>query len=259
MGRFHRRNRGGRGRQLLFLSTVIQDTAVEVLENSDLANPIYGSGVDGTINLSGSSSGTSAITGSGSSYTMTRDIFCRNLTLGSSVHLNTNGYRVFVQSLLTMNSGSRLGFTTGFSTAGSIAQGGAIDTSVTHSLGGASATQTATDPTAGTGGVTYYQQPIQAVKGYSITATSTTPTFLRGGAGGTAGAGGGVVIVAARHMSAPGSTAYISAPGTAGSGGGGGGVVLIVSSSDSLPTGISAQVGGGTGCGVGTATYMQVS
>ena len=258
MGRFHRRNRGGRGKQLLFLSTVIQDAAVETLENSDLANPIYGSGVDGSINLDGSSSGTTAITGSGSSYTLTRDIFCRYLKLGKNVHLNTNGYRVFVQGTLTMDSGSRIGFTTGFSTAGSIAQGGGIDTSVTHSLGGDSATQTATAPTSGTGGTNFYKQPMQAVRGYSITATSTTPTFLRGGAGGTAGAGGGVVIVAARYISAVGSTCYISAPGTSGSGGGGGGTVMVISSASALTSPISTDVTGGTGCSSGTVIYMQV-
>lgn len=257
MGRFHRRNNRGRGKQLLFQTTIFQEEIVETLETADAPNPIYGSGVDGSITLSGSASGTAAITGSGSSYTMTRDIFCRNLTIGSSVHLNTNGYRLFVQGTLTLSSGSRVGFTTGNATAGSIMQGGAIDTSVTHSLGGASATETATDPTTAEGGTIYYKQALQAYRGYSITAGSTSPTFLRGGAGGTAGVGGGVVIVVARYITQRSGNSKIAAPGTAGSGGGGGGVVIVISSGSALPTSVGTEVIGGTGCGSGTAIYLQ--
>lgn len=257
MGRFHRRNNQGRGKQLLFQTTVLQEEIVETLETADLPNPIYGSGVDGSITLNGSSSGTDAITGSGTSYTLDRDLFCKNLSLGSSVHLNTNGYRVFVQGTLTMSSSSRIGYTTGHSTAGSIQQGGAIDTSVTHSLGGDSATETATDPTTAEGGTIYYKQALQAYRGYSITAGSTTPSFLRGGAGGTAGAGGGVVILVARYIVQRAGSSKVSAPGTSGSGGGGGGVVIIISSGNALPTAITTEVTGGTGCGSGTAIYLQ--
>ena len=119
--------------------------------------------------------------------------------------------------------------------------------------GGASATQTVTAPIAGLGGSKYYQIPHQAIRGYSVTASNTTPTFLRGGAGGLLQAGGGVVIIAARNISGPSTgTGYIKAPGTAPAGGG---VVLIVSSAVSLPANVSTDV---TGQNSGTVNYMQL-
>jgi hypothetical protein len=190
--------------------------------------------------------------------TATRDLYFYNLTISDNVRLNPAGYRIFVQNILMLGSGSSIGYTTGFSTDGSIRQGGATATAVIHSLGGSSATQTATAPTAVTGGTNYYYQAPQAVRGYSITGSSTTPTLLRGGAGGASGAGGGVVIVAARYISLSSGAATINAPGTAGSGGGGGGVVIIVSSAPTLLTGVTTSVVGGTGCAAGTSIYLQV-
>ena len=153
-----------------------------------------------------------------------------------------------------MGTDSAIGYITGFSTAGSIAQGGAAETAVTHSLGGSSTIAsgfTATPPTAALGGSSYFQVPHQAITGYSITA-SGGPTFLRGGAGGSGQAGGGVVIIAARYISGPASgTSYIKAPGTAPAGGG---VILVVSSAAALPAGISTDV---TGEYPGTYYYMQ--
>ena len=176
------------------------------------------------------------------------------------VRLNPAGYRIFVQNVLTLGRGSTIGYRTGFSADGSIQQGGATATAVTHSLGGSSATQTATAPTAPTGGTDYYKQPFQAIKGYSITATSTTPSPLRGGAGGATGEGGGVVILAARYigLSSGTATASIKAPGTSGAGGGGGGVIIVVSSAGALPANVSTDVTGGTGCNAGTYIYSQV-
>ena len=130
----------------------------------NLPDPVYGTGADGDVTLSASA-------------TLTTDKFYRNLTLDTNIHLNPGGYRIFVQNVLTLGSGSRIGYTTGFTTAGSIAQGGAINTAVTHSLGGASGAQTATAPTAALGGSEYYKQPLQAIRGWAVTASSTTPTF----------------------------------------------------------------------------------
>ena len=129
-------------------------------------------------------------------------------------------------------------------------QGGAAATAVTHSLGGSATGFTATAPHSNMGGSTYFQVPHQAVTGYSITAAGG-PTFLRGGAGGTAQAGGGVVIIAARYISGPASgTAYIKAPGTAPAGGG---AILIVSSAETLHASVSTDV---TGQNAGTVYYM---
>ena len=224
----------------------------------DAPDQIYGSGADGSVTLDGTATILSMVP-SGSVYTATRDLFFYNLTLSDSVRLNPAGYRIFVQNILMLGNGSVIGHTTGFSTAGSIQQGGAATVAVTHSLGGSSATQTATVPTALTGGTNYYYQPFQAVRGYSITGSSTTPTFLRGGAGGASGTGGGVVILAARYISLSSGTATIKAPGTTGAGGGGGGVVIIISSAATLLSGVSTDVTAGTGGTAGTSIYSQVA
>ena len=218
----------------------------------DSPDPIYGTGMDGSVTLDGTTTILS-MAPSSSVYTMTRDIYCYNLTIDASVTLKTAGYRLFVKNILTLGASSVIGFTTGFSTAGSIAQGGASNTPVTNSLGGASSTQTATAPIAGLGSSAYYDVPWQAIKGYAVSATTTTPTFLRGGAGGTSQEGGGVVIVSARYISPPSSgSATISANATSPAGGG---VVIVVSSSAALPAGVTTSV---TGNASGTSKYLQL-
>ena len=227
----------------------------------DAPDSIYGSAGDGSQTLDGSTTVLS-MTPSSSVYTATRDLYFYNLTLSGGVRLNPGGYRIFVQNILTLGSDAIIGYATGFSTAGSIQQGGAANSvslsPVEHSLGGSSALYTAVAPTAETGGTNYYYQPFQAVRGYSITGTSTTPTFLRGGAGGVSGPGGGVVILAARYITVSSGTAYIKAPGTAGTGGGGGGVMIVISSAATLNASVSYDGTGGTGCASGTFIYSQV-
>lgn len=212
----------------------------------NLPDPLYGTGADGDVTISATT-------------TLTRDQNYKNLTINASTQLNPGGFRIFVQNVLTLNASSIIGFTTGFTTAGTLAQGGATNTAVTHSLGGSSGAQTATVPTAALGGSLYYQQPFQAIRGYAVTAASTTPTFLRGGAGGASAAGGGVVLIAARYITVVSGTATFSAPGTPGSGGGGGGVILIISSASTLNAGVTTDVTGGTGASAGTVNYMQVA
>jgi hypothetical protein len=231
----------------------------------DAPDSIYGSGSDGTVTISANT-------------TLTTDKFYYNLTVNSNIVLNTAGYRVFVKNLLTLNSNSAIGvgtafsytMNTGFSGTGTIAGGGAANTAVTNSLGGNSASQTATVPTVAQGGTGvkpdlansatltgYWYQPTQSVKGYVLNASNTTPLFLRGGAGGSAGAGGGVLIIASRYISVTG-TAFFDAAGLTGSGGGGGGVIIAISSHPSLPAGITTDVTGGTGCANGTVIYSQL-
>ena len=227
-------------------TSTISSTWTNVVDYINVPDPIYNSGSDGTATISSNTS-------------LSEDKFYTNLTIDDGVTLTTNGYRLFVRNVLTLGSGSRIGYTTGYSTAGTLGQGGATSAAVTHSLGGNSATHTATAPSAALGGSLYYQQPLQAVRGWAVSAASPTPTFLRGGAGGTVGVGGGVVMVVARYITVSSGTAYISAPGTAGAGGGGGGAILIISSASSLNASVSTDVSGGTGCASGTVYYMQVA
>ena len=230
----------------------------------DAPDSVYGTGSDASVVIS-------------SNTTLTSDKFYYNLEIAANTNLITAGYRIFVKNTLTLRNGSLIGFTTGSIANGSIAGGGANATPVTNSLGGNSASQTATPPTTSNGGTGvkpdlansqtltgYWYQPTQSSKGYVLTATQTTPLFLRGGAGGSAagaaGYGGGVVILNARYISCDANTvnASISAPGTAGSGGGGGGVVIITSAQATLPANVSTNVAGGTGCVAGTVIYSQL-
>lgn len=205
------------------------------------ADEIYGSGVDGDVNIS-------------TDTTLTSDKFYNNLTVDAGVTLTTAGYRVFVKNILTLNDLSVIGVPGGFDGTGTIMGGGAIDTAVTNSLGGSSATQTATAPTAANGGSIYYRYASQAILGYQITASSNGPVYLRGGAGSATAAGGGVVIVAARYISVSG-TAQISATGGADAGGG---VVILVSTPSIQPTNLISNVAGQGGGSAGTAIYLEV-
>lgn len=227
------------------------DGSVWVAYYNEGADFVYGTGADGDATLDGTTTILS-MAPSASVYSMTRDLHFNDLTINTSCRLQPNGYRVFIKGTLKFGgTDATIGYTTGYSTAGSIAQGGAATTAVTHSLGGSATGYTATAPTAAMGGSQYFQVPHQAITGYSITA-SGGPTFLRGGAGGSGQAGGGVVIVAARYISGPSSgTAYFKAPATAPAGGG---VILVVSSSSAMPAGISTDV---TGQNAGTHYYMQ--
>ena len=217
---------------------------------NESVDSVYGTGADGDATLDGTTTVLS-MAPSSSVYSMTRDMYFNDLTINASVRLAPNGYRIFVKGTLKfMGNNSTIGYTTGYSTAGSIAQGGGLLEAVTHSLGGAATGYLATAPHSTMGGANYFKVPSQAITGYSITAAGG-PVFLRGGAGALGQVGGGIIIIAARYISGPASgTAYIKAPGTAPAGGG---VILIVSSAETLAAGITTDV---TGQNSGTVHYM---
>lgn len=258
MSGFRRNNRFGVGKSYFDSSSSLEDETLAFLNNLDVANALFGSAADGNATLDGSSD-VLGMSPSSNTYSMNRDLFFHNLTINSGIHLKTSGYRLFVRNTLTLNSNSRIGFISGFSTDGSIRQGGAQAEAVTHSLGGSTSYRSATEPTPEEGGANFYNQPLNAARGYSITAGIGAPVFLRGGAGGQTGAGGGVVIIAARYIVVKSGTAYFSAPGDSGSGGGGGGVIIVVSSNDVLNTSVTTDVTGGTGGADGRVVYCQVS
>jgi len=101
----------------------------------DSPDPVYGTGSDGDATLDGSTT-VLGMAPSSSVYSMTRDMFFNNLTLNADVRLAPNGYRIFVKNLLTLNSGSTIGFTTGYSTDGSIKQRRSCNHSSYSFLGG---------------------------------------------------------------------------------------------------------------------------
>jgi hypothetical protein len=175
---------------------------------------LYGSGADGNVTIS-------------SNTTLTRDMYYNNLTISDGIHLNTAGYKVFVRNSLSLSSASAnqattsIGLKNGSSAVGSLSSGGLG--SVTNALGGASASYTVTPPSP----AEYFSLARNAVAGYVLNASQTTPLFLRGGAGNNTNYGGGVVVVCARKISGYGT---IYATGfSSGSYVTGGGVVIYVS------------------------------
>ena len=203
-----------------------------LLDFIDSPAEIYGSGLDGSVVMTGTSN------------TLTADMFYHNLTLSDNATLDTAGYRLFVKNTLAVGSGVVIGRPGGSTAVGSISGGGAAGANVINSLGGAGAGGTVTAPTPASGGSKYYKHGPQAVLGYQITASQTTPVFLNGGSGGAGGegVGGGVVIIAARYLSVE--------PG--------GGVIIFVSTDTTMNPALTLNVSGnGTGAD-GTANYIEV-
>ena len=99
----------------------------------DAADPVYGTGADGDATLDGSSTVLGMIP-IANVYSMASDLYFDDLIISDNVRLSPNGYRVFVKGTLSLGNNSIIGFTSGFATAGSIGQGGAINTAVTNSL-----------------------------------------------------------------------------------------------------------------------------
>lgn len=99
----------------------------------DSPDPIYGTGTDGDVTLNGSSTVLGMIPVA-NVYSMTSDLYFDDLIISNGVTLSPNGYRIFVKNTLSLGTNSVIGFSTGYATAGSIAQGGAVNTAVTHSL-----------------------------------------------------------------------------------------------------------------------------
>jgi hypothetical protein len=175
---------------------------------------LYGSGADGNVTISANT-------------TITRDMYYNNLTIADGIHLNTAGYKVFVRNSLSLSSASAnqtttsIGLKNGSSAVGSLSSGGLA--SVVNALGGASASYTVTPPSP----AEYFSLARNAVLGYVLNASQTTPLFLRGGAGNNTNYGGGVVVLCARKISGYGT---IYATGfSSGSYVTGGGVVIYVS------------------------------
>lgn len=195
---------------------------------------IYGSGYDGNVTIS-------------TNTTLTRDMYYNNLTIADGVHLNTAGYRVFVRNSLSFStsSGSQsttsIGLKNGSSAVGTLSSGGLG--SVTNSLGGASQSYTVTVPSP----AEYFSSARNAVTGYMLSASQTTPLFLKGGAGNNTQYGGGVVVLCARRISGHGTvyaTGYSSGSYVTG-----GGVIILVSQTartSSLSLDVSGYASGTT-------------
>ena len=183
---------------------------------------IYGGGQDGTVVIASNTS-------------LSRDMYYNNLTVNNGVHLNTNGYRVFVKGTLTLNGNigviqQQLYFNSTLAERMLVNSG-----NVSASIGGNS------------GGNTYTASQISEsdrsnlellISGVALNASGTIMPIT----GGAAGANGASGVVTPATSGGAGSLTrnplVAGGPGTAGTtpgasagglGGVGGGIVLIVS------------------------------
>jgi hypothetical protein len=208
---------------------------------------IYGTGSDGNTTIASNTS-------------LSRDMYYNNLTVNNSIHLNTNGYRVFVKGTLTLNG--NIGVTSSQSVSSGTLSGrlalASGNTSV--SLGGNS------------GGNTYIASQLSdsdkknfelLISGVALN-TSGTVTSIKGGASGITGANGtvtpatsgGAASLTRNPLVAGGAgTAGTTPPASAGGTGGiGGAIVLIVAkqitgSGTILAQGQNANVGASNSTG----------
>ena len=202
---------------------------------SFIPDPIYGSGKDGSVTIS-------------TNTTLTRDMYYNNLTINQGIHLNTAGFRVFVRNILLLNgstsqdSSTSIGLKNGSSAVGSLGAGST--TTATNSLGGASASNSVTAPSSTFGGANYFDNPDNGVDAFILSASQTTPLFVRGGAGNGTQPGGGVVVLSARVVSGNGTVyanGYYDSGTSAYTTGGG---VIFYCSSKIRPSTIALNVSG---------------
>lgn len=215
---------------------------------------IFGNGSDGDVTISG------GVT------TLTRDMHYDNLTIDANGFLGTNGYRVFVKTLLSMSFGGMI-FNDANPVSGSVGRGGIGGSSnnpgesMSTSLGGAGS-DGAVSP-AGS-----IQQPdVNAGSPFLLSndpvhawlAQDMRGNTIQGGSGGGQGTsnngqnGGGVCWVAAKSISGQGMIRASGGNASGDEGSGGGGVVILLSRT--LPPDrpdIQLDVSGGIGAASGS-------
>ena len=218
---------------------------------------IYGKGFDGTVTVASNTS-------------LSRDMYYANLTVNNGVHLNTNGFRVFVQGTLTLNGTIGVNATTTVSD-GTVKGTTPAATSQSAGIGGTAAGATYTVSQIPSSLFNYVET---AILGAYINASGTTVP-VAGGAGGGAGAAGTATAATpaggagsgqlSRNPLAPGGpgtagTVGASAPlASAGAAGLGGAVVIIAAKTITgtgqiLSRGQNATAGGAAAVGtLGTA------
>ncbi len=205
-------------------------TSATAVKNQQYGNAIFGDGSDGALVLNGTNT-YAFLTKIGSVYTMTRDIFVTNLTVGASNQLLTHNFRIFATGTITdsgaiMNPGNSASGITGGAATGSgtlaatIAGANGITTNNNGNAGsaanasyggggGAGGACTNTGGAAGASNAPPASASAARAEDFSLGYLLNGPGIVQitGGAGGGSGASAG--------------------NGTSGGGGGGGGVVDI--------------------------------
>lgn len=141
----------------------------------------FGDASDGTVVFDGSTT-ILGLVPSGSAYTLTRDIYCNNITVNTGVSIITAGFRIFAQGTTTLTGTGTIknnGVNGGNASTSTGGTGGTIPSSVTTSVGTAG----------GAGGAGAIPNgSINGTNGSNSTAT-TYSISTAGGIGGTGGAG----------------------------------------------------------------------
>ena len=166
----------------------------------------YGDGSDGSGTLDGSTT-VFGLVPAGNVYTMTRDLYCINLTINTGVTLNTAGYRLFGTGTLTGNGTAKVlrnganggnggnggngtsgsGGTAGTAgTAGSALSAGSIGNALAGSNGGAGGSG---GTFAGTGGAGNAGTSASTLSNSVGSGSPASSAGVAGGAGGGTGAG----------------------------------------------------------------------
>ena len=186
---------------------------------------VYGTGFDGTVTIASNTS-------------LSRDMYYANLTVNSGVHLNTNGFRVFVKSTLTVNGTIGVDASTTVSD-GTVKGTTPIATSQSAGIGGSAFGSTYTVSQIPSSLFNYVET---AVLGSYVNASGTVVPVAGGAGGGNGAAGTATAATAAggagagqlsRNTLAPGGpgtagTVGAAAPlASAGAAGSGGPVVVI--------------------------------
>jgi parallel beta-helix repeat protein len=224
---------------------------------------LFGDGSDGTVAMNGTNTFSGFASLSGSTYTLSRDVFATSLTVSSGVTVLTNGYRVFCQG--TVTNGGTVSFpgnnaasaTGGTHTNSGTLQGGQAGGSGSAASAGANGTIASGSAGTGNGGAGGagsstaggaarasnlstpfpYRTPYAAAAGaFTVVGVACSASGANGGSGGGGdgtnsggggGSGAGIIVIFAWSVV---NTGTISAnggngftPATGNCGGGGGG------------------------------------
>lgn len=203
----------------------------------------WGSGVDGTINIS-------------TATTLTTDKAYENLNVATGVTLNANGYVVRVRNRLNLFgtiSNSATGATPGGT--GTVGGGGAPNVAgLSFALGGAGGANTVTAPGAGVNAI-IKDTNINNPRIFDLVDAASMFSGGSGGNSGASGGGGGIVVVFANTIS--GTGAIRADGGNAVANGGGGGAVIVYTTSAQGSITLSAAAGTPNGS-AGNTSWIQV-
>jgi len=237
--------------------------AIESALNQLVGAPgLFGDGSDGDVTIS-------------SNTTLTRDMCYDDLTAESPAVLTTNGFRIYAQTSVEIESGATVRHNGADGQAGGGAGaaagslqgggdgGGASPESVDASLGGDGGSSGGSGGSANAAPADYggIRGIFQALSGLYLTAEDNAS--VGGGAGGAAGdtgggGGGGVILIATPSLTHEGAIEAEGGDG-AGTGGGGGGGVVLLAYGTKTGSGTTSVAGGSGGTGVGDGTTLEVS